>query len=162
MPQKEYSLVGIGGTFDHIHKGHEALLQKAFKIGEHVLIGITSEEMLFEKDYAKKIKPYTQRVKNMESYLQNNRLLQQAKIVKLNDRYGPAITIPEMDAIIVTEETRPTAEEINDIRKANRLMPLTIISVPRVLAEDGVPISSSRIRAGTINKNGKLLEEEKK
>ena len=142
MPQKEYSLVGIGGTFDHIHKGHKALLQKAFEIGEHVLIGITSEEMLSDKNNAKKIQSYTQRVKNMENYLQNNEFLQRAKIVKLNDRYGPAITISEMEAIIVTEETRPTAEEINDIRKASRLAPLAIISVPRVLAEDGMPISS--------------------
>jgi len=161
VPQKEYSVVGLGGTFDRLHKGHEALIQKVFEIGEHVLIGITSEEMLSDKYYAKKIQSYTQRVKNMENYLQNNGLLQRAKIVTLNDRYGPAITLPEMEAIIVTEETRPTAEEINDIRKANRLVPLTIISVPRVLAEDGMPISSSRIRAGTINKNGKLLKEKK-
>jgi len=161
VPQKEYSFVGIGGTFDRIHKGHKTLLQKAFEIGEHVLIGITSEEMLSDKDNAKKVQSYTQRVKNMENYLQNNELLQHAKIVKLNDRYGPAITLSEMEAIIVTEETRPTAEEINDIRKANRLAPLTIISVPRVLAEDGMPISSSRIRKGTINKNGKLLKEKK-
>lgn len=161
MPQKEYSLVGIGGTFDRIHKGHKTLLQKAFEIGEHVLIGITSEEMLSDKDNAKKVQSYMQRVKNMKNYLQNNGLLQRAIIVKLNDRYGPAITVPEMEAIIVTEETRPTAEEINDIRKANRLVPLTIISVPRVLAEDGMPISSSRIRAGTINKNGMLLKEKK-
>ncbi len=161
MPQKEYSVVGLGGTFDRLHKGHEALIQKVFEIGEHVLIGITSEEMLSDKDNAKKVQSYTQRVKNMENYLQNNGLLQRAKIVTLNDRYGPAITLPEMEAIIVTEETRPTAEEINDIRKANRLVPLTIISVPRVLAEDGMPISSSRIRAGTINKNGKLLKEKK-
>jgi len=161
VPQKEYSVVGLGGTFDRLHKGHEALIQKVFEIGEHVLIGITSEEMLSDKDNAKKVQSYTQRVKNMENYLQNNGLLQRAKIVTLNDRYGPAITLPEMEAIIVTEETRPTAEEINDIRKANRLVPLTIISVPRVLAEDGMPISSSRIRAGTINKNGKLLKEKK-
>ncbi|MFX1519202.1 MAG: phosphopantetheine adenylyltransferase [Promethearchaeota archaeon] len=156
MTLKKYSVVGLGGTFDRLHKGHKALLQKAFEIGEHVLIGITSEEMLSGKDNAKKIQPYTQRVKNMENHLKTNGLLQRAKIVKLSDRYGPAITMPEMEAIIVTEETRPTAEEINNIRKANRLVPLAIISVPRVLADDGLPISSSRIRAGIIDKNGEV------
>jgi pantetheine-phosphate adenylyltransferase len=151
----------LGGTFDRLHKGHKALIQKAFEIGEHVLIGITSEEMLSEKDKAKKIQSYTQRVKNIENYLEDSGLLQHSKIVKLRDPYGPAITRKELEAIIITEETRPTAEEINDIRKANRLAPLTIVSVPRVLAEDGLPISSSRIRARIINKKGKILKETK-
>jgi cytidyltransferase-like protein len=153
--------VCLGGTFDRLHKGHKVLIQKAFEIGKHVLIGVTSEDMLSGKDNDKKIQPYIQRVKNIENYLKNNELLQRAKIVKLSDRYGPAITMPEIEAIIVTEETRPTAEDINKIRKMNELEPLTIVSVPRILAEDGQPISSSRIRAGLINKNGKVLNEKK-
>jgi cytidyltransferase-like protein len=153
--------VCLGGTFDRLHKGHKALIQKAFEIGKHVLIGVTSEDMLSGKDNDKKIQPYIQRVKNIENYLKNNELLQRAKIVKLSDRYGPAITMPEIEAIIVTEETRPTAEDINKIRNMNELEPLTIVSVPRILAEDGQPISSSRIRAGLINKNGKVLNEKK-
>jgi pantetheine-phosphate adenylyltransferase len=156
---KQYSIVSVGGTFDHFHKGHKALLQKAFDIGEHVLIGITSKEMLSEKNKAEKIQSYAKRVKNIENFLKSNGLLQRSTIVKLRNSYGPAITRKEMDAIVVTEETRPTAEEINKIRKSNRLVPLAIISVPRVLAEDGIPISSSRIRAGMINKNGKMLKE---
>ncbi|MFX1466321.1 MAG: phosphopantetheine adenylyltransferase [Promethearchaeota archaeon] len=159
MSQKEYSLVGLGGTFDRLHKGHEALIQKAFEIGVQVLIGITSDEMLVGKDKFTEIQPYAQRVENIKNYLKSDDLLKRSKIIKLEDPYGPAVTRKEMEAIIVTEETRPTAEEINKIRKSNRLVPLAIISVPRVLAEDGIPISSSRIRAGMINKNGKMLKE---
>jgi cytidyltransferase-like protein len=161
LSRKNHSYVCLGGTFDRLHKGHKTLIQKAFEIGKHVLIGVTSEDMLSGKDDAPKIQPYIQRVKNIENYLKNNGLLQRAKIVKLSDRYGPAITMPEIEVIIVTEETRPTAEDINKIRKMNELEPLTIVSVPRILAEDGQPISSSRIRAGIINKNGKVLNEKK-
>ena len=159
MTPKKNSVIGLGGTFDRLHKGHKALLQKAFEIAENILIGIASDEMLSGKDNAKKILSYAQRVKNIENYLKNEGLFQRAKIVKLRDRYGPAITMPEMQAIIVTKETRPTAEEINKIRQTNGLEPLTIVVVPRILAEDGLPISSSRIRAGIINKNGKVLRE---
>jgi pantetheine-phosphate adenylyltransferase len=159
VTQKEYSVVGLGGTFDRLHKGHEALIQKAFEIGVHVLIGITSDEMLFRKDKAKEIQPYAHRVENIKNYLKNNDLVQRSEIIKLNDPYGPAVTRKEMEAIIVTIETRPNAEKINDIRTKNRLTRLIIVVVPRIVAEDGLPISSSRIRAGTINKNGEVLKK---
>lgn len=162
MTQRKYSVVGLGGTFDRLHKGHKALFQRAFEIAENILIGITSDEMLSGKDNVKKILSYAQRVKNIENYLKNEGLFQRAKIVKLRDRYGPAITMPEMQAIIVTKETHPTAEEINEIRKTNGLELLNILSVPRILAEDGLPISSSRIRAGEVNEKGELLKKSQK
>ena len=38
--------VCLGGTFDLLHAGHEALLAKAFAIGDkEVIIGITSDAM---------------------------------------------------------------------------------------------------------------------
>ncbi len=159
MTPKKYSVVGLGGTFDRLHKGHKMLIQNAFEIGDHVLIGITSDEMLSGKEKAEEIQPYTQRVKNIENYLRKHGLLQRVRIVKLRDSYGPAITRKEMEAIVVTEETRPTAEEINEIRNKNGLKPLVIVNVPRIIAEDGLPISSSRVRAGRINKNGKVIKK---
>ena len=160
--QKEYSLVGLGGTFDRLHKGHEALFQKAFEIGVQVLIGITSDEMLVEKEKHKEIQSYAQRVENLKNYLKSNDLLKRSKIIKLEDPYGPAITRKEMEAIIVTEETRPNAKKINEIRRKNKLPPLAIVIVARILAADGLPISSSRIRAGIINKNGEALKKYEK
>ena len=162
MTQKEYAVVGLGGTFDRLHKGHEALIQKAFEIGVQVLIGITSDEMLFRKDKSKEIQPYAHRVENIKNYLKNNDLIQRSEIIKLKDSYGPAVTRKEMEAIIVTKETRPNAEKINDIRMKNALPPLIIVIVPRIFAKDGLPISSSRIRAGTIDKNGEVLKKHEK
>jgi pantetheine-phosphate adenylyltransferase len=162
VTQKKYSLVGLGGTFDRLHKGHEALIQKAFEIGLRVLIGITSDEMLVGKDKLKEIQPYAQRVENIKNYLKGNDLLKHSKIIKLEDPYGPAVIRKEMEAIIVTEETRTNAEKINETRKKKKLPPLAIVTVPRILAEDGLLISSSRIRAGIIDKNGKVLKKHEK
>ena len=40
----EFTLVALGGTFDIIHAGHLALLQKGFSISKKVIIGLTSDE----------------------------------------------------------------------------------------------------------------------
>jgi len=41
-----YSHAVLGGTFDRIHKGHEALLLHAFSIADRVTIGVTSDEFV--------------------------------------------------------------------------------------------------------------------
>jgi len=40
---RKYRTVATGGTFDHIHTGHEALLSRSFELGEVVVIGVTSD-----------------------------------------------------------------------------------------------------------------------
>ncbi|KXB05005.1 hypothetical protein AKJ48_00745, partial [candidate division MSBL1 archaeon SCGC-AAA261O19] len=66
----------------------------------------------------------------------------------------------ELEAIIVSEETRSRAEEINEIRESNDLEALDIIEIPWVLAEDGKPISSIRIRYGEMDEHGEIKKTE--
>jgi len=42
---KLFDLVAMGGTFDIIHSGHMALLNKAFSISTKVIIGVTSDQL---------------------------------------------------------------------------------------------------------------------
>ena len=39
----KYGHLVVGGTFDLMHKGHEAFLQKAFASADKVTIGLTSD-----------------------------------------------------------------------------------------------------------------------
>ena len=64
----------------------------------------------------------------------------------------------EFDAIVVSEETEPVAVEINEIRDSKGMSLLDIVVVSFVLADDGHPISSTRIRSGEINKKGNILK----
>ena len=34
---KKYNKVAVGGTFDELHRGHEALISKAFEVGKMLL-----------------------------------------------------------------------------------------------------------------------------
>ena len=56
-----FDLVAMGGTFDAIHSGHMALLNKAFSISSKVIIGLTSDQLATKKgknlvnDYSKRL-----------------------------------------------------------------------------------------------------------
>ena len=68
---------------------------------------------------------------------------------------GPAPLRKDCDSIICTPETLSNCQSINEIRLKNGLLPLEIIEVSHTLDELGGIISSTRIRAGIIDKNGK-------
>jgi pantetheine-phosphate adenylyltransferase len=96
---------------------------------------------------------FSKRKRALQNFLKLN-----YEIVKLNDAYGPAISDSKIDAIVVSEETKARAAEINEIRKKRGLPALEIIVIPFVLAEDGKPISTTRIRAGEIDEEGRVLK----
>ena len=149
----KYENVAVGGTFDHFHKGHEKLLNKAFEIGYHVLIGVTSDEFGGKKG---NIQPCSQRISELEQFLQK---FDSRYIVKrLEEPYGPTIHDSQIDAIVVSRETEPVADKINEIRVSKGIKPLKIFIIDWVLADDGKPISSTRIRNGNIDRNGKVLK----
>jgi pantetheine-phosphate adenylyltransferase len=80
------------------------------------------------------------------------------EITKLNDPCGPTVE-EDFDYIIVSPETYPVALKINRIRAEKGKKPLEIVYVEYVMAEDGTPISSTRIAKGEIDRHGRLKKE---
>lgn len=148
-----YKKIAIGGTFDKLHKGHEALIKTAFEMGDEVLIGITSNNFANNKNH--RIESYTDRVKRLKTFI--NPYNKEYTIKEINTPQGTADNDPYLDAIVVSKETEESAVYINKIRKDNGLKLLDIIVIEWILADDGVPISSTRIRKGEIDQKGKLL-----
>ncbi|MGQ9788289.1 MAG: phosphopantetheine adenylyltransferase [Candidatus Hadarchaeaceae archaeon] len=154
----KFRKVVVGGTFDCLHNGHLALISKAYEVGERVVLGICSDEMqqLLMKDSAG-IQPLAIRLWRLLNELHTRGWLERTEINILSDPYGTAASDRNIDAIVVSPETRVRAEEINVIRISKGLHPLEIVVVPLVLAEDGTPISSIKIRYGEIDVHGKKL-----
>src|SRR5437667_228426 len=140
--------VVLGGTFDILHQGHEALLRAAFDgRPEQVLIGLTTDR--FARESRTRVNPYAVRERNLKRFLAG-RKWRPAKIEPIDDPYGPADDLPDLDVIVVSAERYPVAIALNEARAAKALRRLKIRAVPMVLAQDGLPIASRRIRAGVI------------
>jgi pantetheine-phosphate adenylyltransferase len=144
--------VAVGGTFEPLHDGHRALLKKAYELGE-VYIGLTSDVMASHR--YREVLPYEQRKKALEQYI-HQKFGIQPNIQKLCDPYGPAIR-EHFDYIVVSPESYPVATEINGLREERGLHPVKIVKIDYVLAQDGKPISSTRIKNGEIDEHGALL-----
>ncbi len=79
------------------------------------------------------------------------------EIVSIDKPYEPLLTSEfSPKAIAVTPQTEKTANEINEKRKTLGLSPLEIVVIEMEKAEDGDLISSTRIRNGEINREGRL------
>lgn len=151
-----YKFAGVGGTFDNIHVGHLALLNIAFRHAEKVYVGCTSDEFVRKLDKKGDIESFEVRRKNLEETLRKYGWMDRAIIHPLEDQYGPVINDPKFELLVVSPFTYNRGIEINELRIKKGLNPVYLEVCPIVLAEDGKPISSTRIRMGEINPDGKV------
>jgi len=141
----KFKIVALGGTFDIIHKGHHALLQKGFSISSQVIIGLTSDEFAIKKG-KNLLHNYSQRLESLQSFLNKNFPNSHYEISKLDNDFGPAVLRKEVEALVVSEETIEKGEILNKLRSQKDLLPVSVESVPMVLAKDGKRISTTRIK----------------
>jgi pantetheine-phosphate adenylyltransferase len=141
----------VGGTFDNFHLGHKGLIKKAFESGDFITIGITSNKFA-----GMDLETFEERKSAVKIFL-NKIGCRSYSVVKLEDPFGPAKSDESMDAIVVSEETFKGADELNKIRGVSGLKELAIIKIPMLQADDGKALSSSRIRKGEIDREGRLM-----
>ena len=153
---EKLSAVLVGGTFDELHKGHRKLIMTAFEAGERVLIGLSSDDLARELMKNHEIATYEQRLKELRGLLRKQGVLDRAKIVPLDTPYGITLSTTIADALVLSKETERVGKDINKKRKASGLKPLTLVVIDMVPAEDCIPISSTRIRHGEIDREGHL------
>ena len=134
----KYDRVIVAGTFDRLHKGHELLLETAFiNTKNELIIGVTDESMNKNKLYSELIQPLTQIIKNVEEYIDSIQKNTSPKInisiIIINDKYSVSIDDENLNAIVLSNETFESANEINKIRIVKGLKPLVIIEIKRTL-----------------------------
>ena len=152
----KFSLIAMGGTFDIIHHGHMTLLSTAFDISEKVIIGLTSDEFV-QKKGKNPIHKYDERLKNLTSIIFKKFPNSYFEISQLNNDFGPAVFEKEVQALVVSDETKNQGNILNKLRTERNISPVEIIVVPMTLAKDGKRISTTRIKNSEIDSDGNLL-----
>ena len=140
----------VAGTFNIIHDGHRALLDRAFELGDRVLIGLTSDRMASES--RTDVVSFEVRKKALEDCLcaRDNYV-----IFEIDDIYGPDEIMDTADILVVSEETLDNGKRVNEHRTVRGLRPLEISVVPIVLSYDGKKISASSIMEGRYGRSGR-------
>ncbi|MFB6146533.1 MAG: phosphopantetheine adenylyltransferase [Halobacteriaceae archaeon] len=152
--------VALGGTFDPVHDGHRALFRRAFAFGD-VTVGLTTDDLAPEtRRESRTIRSYDRRRSDLAAELADfaSRADREVEIRPLEAPTDIAVE-PPFDVLVVSPETRPAADRINEIRRDRGLAALRIEVVPHVLAADGERISSTRIVRGEIDEHGTLTPE---
>ena len=156
----KFSLIAMGGTFDIIHRGHLTLLSNAFEISDKVIIGLTSDEFAAKKGKIPNNK-YDQRLENLITTISKEFPNTSFEISKLDNDFGPAVLEQDVEALVVSDETKNQGNVLNKLRAEKNLSPVQIINVPMFLAKDGTRISTTRIKNSEIDSEGNLLSIDK-
>ena len=139
----------VAGTFSILHEGHKALIRRAFELGDQVRIGITSDRMAAEGRDT--VIPLEVRRKELESFLNG---MGNYTLFEIDDIYGPAVMMDDVDILVVSEETRENGLKVNEERAKRGLKPLEISVVDLVKSYDGSKISASSILKGCYGRSG--------
>lgn len=154
--------VAVAGTFGPLHDGHRAMFEAALeRSDEGVVVGLSSDEFAREtrRPNPRPIPPYEERKRRVEATLDElDEWDREVEIRRFSDEHGFADDDPSLDALVVSPETDEEVAAINRQRTDRGMEPLEPVVVPYARAEDGEPISSTRIVNGEIDEHGTLLE----
>ena len=123
-------------------------MKTALSISELVEIGLTSQDLLKNKQYASKLEDYQTRKNNLERYISTISDLNRVNIVEIKnwpdmDEYAQD---PGYEGLVVSQETYDNALKLNENRYKKGLNPLVLIVIPLLKNNENIKISSTSIR----------------
>ncbi|MBP9700113.1 pantetheine-phosphate adenylyltransferase [Candidatus Woesebacteria bacterium] len=149
-----YSHAVIGGTFDHLHFGHCDLLAQALAKSKKLTIGITKASLTGHKHFSNQIQSYALRYSDVELFIQLNGREKDVQLIPITSLYGSTLQDTSLEAIFVTDHSLSGALKINEERQRLGLSPLEIERCALRTDDTDQVLSSSRIRAGIVNREG--------
>jgi cytidyltransferase-like protein len=101
-----FERVAVGGTFDHLHAGHKILLtMTALLARQSMVVGVTDDCMLTKKKHRELIASTSERIQSVKDYMQRIKRTISYEVVPIKDPFGPTVTDPTIDALVVSKET---------------------------------------------------------
>ena len=124
------------------------MLRTALSVSEFIEIGLTSQDLLENKQYSSKLESYETRKNNIVTYISSFTDLKRTNIVEIKnwadmDKYAQD---PEYEGLILSQETYENALKLNENREKKGLKPLILVVIPLIKDKDNNKISSTLIR----------------
>lgn len=152
--QYTYFSSALGGTFDHLHAGHESFLRFALKRSQKIILGLVDGMLLEKKIYRSALQSYEDRKRALETFFHQEGRRNDVTIIPLFDMCGVATQLPTLEALFVTPRTLAGAKVVDEVRKQKHLSPLVTECFNMIPDQDGGFLSSTRIRLGQIARDG--------
>ena len=92
---KKEKIVYTSGTWDLFHVGHVNVIQKSAALGDKLIVGVSTDELIKEYKGLPPVIPYEQRVKIVESIKGVYKVVKQEKLTDIKQ-------LQELDVDIVT------------------------------------------------------------
>ncbi|GAA6014277.1 hypothetical protein JCM11491_005025 [Sporobolomyces phaffii] len=132
-----YEVVALGGTFDHLHAGHKILLTMACSIATRkIIVGVSDDQLLGKKQFRQHLESISARIERVRAFIELIRPTIEHQVVPLEDVYGPTATDPDIQALVVSEETRAGGDAINKLRSERSLSTLDTFVI-NLVSDDG-------------------------
>jgi len=145
-----YSQVVLGGTFDRLHTGHKVLLSSAvLRCTDRLTVGVTSTNLLTKKTLSELILPVNERIQGVKDFLSETDPTLEQNIVEIDEPFGPAVTIPELECIVASVETERGCTAINTKRKEEGMAELAVHLVGLVEAEERMEEEEDKVSSST-------------
>lgn len=138
LRKSSYASVAVGGTFDHLHAGHKILLTMAAWIcRKKVICGVSDETLLKTKKHVDFIETIETRMTSVRSFFHLINRVLSFSVAPISDIYGATIIDPEIDAIVVSQETISGGNMINEERKRKNMKELDIFCI-NMISDQGI------------------------
>lgn len=141
-----FNNVVLGGTFDRIHVGHKILLSEAvLYTRKRLVVGVTDANMIKSKKLPELILPVEKRIAHLREFLNDIDHSIEYDIVPIQDPFGPTKSDPNLDMIVVSEETYRGGEKVNELRLQNKLNKLEIHCIKLIEMDNNHEQKESKI-----------------
>ena len=142
-------IAAVAGTFNILHDGHKALIDRAFSLGDKVYIGITSDRMASSSRNF--VNSFYVRRKAIEDYV--SAFGKEFRFFEIDDIYGPGEMMEKVNVLIVSQETLENGKKVvKHFSELGTKMELSIVDI--VQKKDGSKLSSTDIVNGVCSRNG--------
>lgn len=144
------TISAVAGTFDVLHSGHKKLIDRAFLLGDSVIVGITSDTMA--RGGRSVVNPLAVRIAVLEDYLSTKN--GEWEIHTIDDPMGPKGLMDRVDVLVVSEETAGNGRMIAEDREKRGVKALAVDVVSMVSSSEGAHVHSRNAHSGECGCDG--------